>query len=199
MKKASITNLAIIICLFCLLIGCTKSKPRPIDRAIKIINENYYVYEPNPLYLDSANEINELFKNALINRDKLSADEKQRIYSKAVALCETADESALEDAVAESREMMRGSLCMSTAAIVSQPEKALNYFESARRSLTRNGIPDEFMEDSYSATFVLEVLYLYEHKMLTSANKDVAVSTINKFTHLSKTSQAAFIEVIKEF
>jgi hypothetical protein len=199
MKKVFITTLSIIICLSCLSIGCTKNKPRPIDRAVKIINENYYAYEPNPLHLDSANEINELFKNALINRDKLSTDEKQRIYSKVIALCETIDESELEDAVDESREMMRGSLCMSTAAIVSQPEKALNYFESAKRSLTRNGITDEFMEDSYSAILVLEVLYLYEHKMLTTTNKDVAINTINKFAHLSKTSQAAFIEVVKEF
>jgi hypothetical protein len=198
MKKAFITTLFIIICLSCLSIGCTKNKPRPIDRAVKIINENYYTYEPNPLYLDSAKEINELFRNALINRDKLSADEKQSIYSKALSLFETNDESKPEDAVDEAREMIRGSMCLSTAAIVSQPEVALNYFESAKRSLTRNGIPDEFMEDSYSAILVLEVLYLYDHKMLTKTNKDIAINTVNKFSHLSKQAQAAFTEVIKE-
>jgi hypothetical protein len=200
MKKTS--DIALIaLCLSCLLISCTKNKPRQADRAVQIITESYYVYEPNPIYLDEAKEINELFRYSLINRNKLNSNEQRNIFSKAAALYGENDEagSALEDAVDESRIMIRKSISMSIAAMVSEPKEALKYFERAKESLNEGGRTNEFMEDDYSAILVLEALYLSEHKLLNDKNKEAMINTISGFSHLSRKSKEDFIDVIKEF
>lgn len=199
--KKTITLVILILCLSCFLISCTKEKPRPTARAIQIITENYYVYEPNPIYLDEAKNLNELFSYALNNRNKLESTEQKKIYSKVMALYEENDEaeSALEDAVDESRLMIRKSITMSTAALVSEPKEALKYFERAKESLNEGGKTSESMEDAYSALLVLEGLYLSEHKMLNDANKKSMISTISSFSNLSEKSKESFIGVIREF
>jgi hypothetical protein len=98
MKKTS--DIALIaLCLSCLLISCSKDKPRQADRAVQIITESYYIYEPNPIYLDEAKEINELFRYSLINRNTINSNEQKNIFSKATALYGENDEagSALEE------------------------------------------------------------------------------------------------------
>lgn len=193
-------NIAFLILgLACLLMSCTKEKPRPTARAIQIITDTYYVYEPNPLYLNEAKKINELFRHALINRNTLKSDERQKIYSMAVAAYEAYDESALEDAVDEARMMMQKSLSMATAAVVGKPEVALKCFETAKVSLNRDDRTDALMEDQYSALLILELLYLSEHKMLKEIDKEGAIITMNKFTHLPKRSKDIFIELVKGF
>jgi hypothetical protein len=157
------------------------------------------VYEPNPIYLDEAKKLNELFLYALNNRNKLDSNERKNIYSKVMGLDEeNEEESALEDAVDVNREMMRESIAMSTAALVSEPKKALNYFERAKESLNESGKTSESMEDEYSALLVLESLYLSEHKLLNDANKKAMIGTINSFNNLSK-SKDSFIGVIQGF
>jgi hypothetical protein len=200
MKKTT-TLVIFILCLSCFLISCTKEKPRPTARAIQIITENYYVYEPNPIYLDEAKNLNELFSYALNKRNKLESTERKNIYSKSMTLYEENDEaeSALEDAVDENRLMIRKSITMSTAALVSEPKEALKYFERAKESLNEGGKTSESMEDAYSALLVLEGLYLSEHKLLNDANKKAMISTINSFSNLSKKSRESFIGVIQEF
>jgi hypothetical protein len=200
MKKTT-TLVIFILCLSCFLISCTKEKPRPTARAIQIITENYYVYEPNPIYLDEAKNLNELFSYALNKRNKLESTERKNIYSKSMTLYEENDEaeSALEDAVDENRLMIRKSITMSTAALVSEPKEALKYFERAKESLNEGGKTSESMEDAYSALLVLEGLYLSEHKLLNDANKKAMISTINSFSNLSKKSKESFIGVIQEF
>jgi hypothetical protein len=181
--------------------SCTKNKPQQADRAVQIITESYYVYEPNPIYLDEAKEINELFRYSLNNRNTLNSNEQKNIFSKATALYGENDEAeaALEDAVDENRIMIRKSISMSVAAMVSEPKEALKYFERAKVSLNEDGRTNEFMEDDYSAILVLEALYLSEHKLLNDKNKEAMISTINSFSHLSKKSREDFIDVIKEF
>jgi hypothetical protein len=195
-------NIALLILsLICLLMSCTKEKPRPTARAIQIITDIYYVYEPNPLYTDEAKEINELFWYSLINRNKLDSNERKNIYSKAMTLYEENDEaeSALEDAVDINRLMIRKSICMSIAAMVSQPKEAQNYFDRAKDSLSEGGRTNEFMEDSYSAILVLEALYLSEHKFLNDENKKAMINTVISFSHLSKKSKESLTEIIREF
>ncbi len=189
------------LCLFCLLMSCTKERPRPTARAIQIITENYSVYEPNPLYLDEAKEINELFRHSLINRNKFDSNEQKNIRSKAISLYQENDEaeSALEDAVDENRIMIRKSISMSIAAMVSEPKEALKYFERAKESLNEGGRTNEFMEDDYSAILVLEALYLSEHKLLNDENKRAMINAISSFSRLSEESRGSYIEIIREF
>lgn len=194
MKKTATIGIA-ILCLTGILLSCTKEKPRPAARAVQIILDTYSVYEPNPLYADEAKEINELFRRSLVNRDKLSPDERQGIYSQAIALYELNDVSEFEDSVDKARIMMRRSVCMATAAVVSQPEKTIKYFDVAKGALNQDGL----MEDQYSALLVLEMLYLYEHKMLKETKKESVLITINNFTHISKKTKDGFVEVVKEF
>ena len=169
-----------VICLSCFLPCCTKEKPRPTARAVQIITENYSVYEPNPIHADEANTLNELFRHSLKNRNTLDLKERTIIYAKVMALYEEdrEAESALEDAVDESRSMMHESIALSIAALVSEPEDARTYFERAKASLRSGGHPAEFLEDEYSALLMLEALYLSEHKAFNDANKKVMISII---------------------
>lgn len=190
-----------ILCLSCFLTHCTKEKPRPTARAIEIITENYYVYEPNPTYSDEAKNLNELFRYTLNNRNKLEPIERKSIYSKSMRLYEENDEaeSAMEDAVDQNRLMIRESITRATAALVSTPEEARKYFKRAKESLNESGKPSESMEDEYSALLVLEALYLSEHKSFDDTSKKVMISTINSFGNLSKKSKETFIGVIQDF
>jgi hypothetical protein len=199
--KIKTTLVICIFCLPCLLISCTKEKPRPTARAIQIITENYYVYEPNPIYLDEAKNLNELFSYALNKRNKLESTERKNIYSKSMTSYEENDEaeSAVEDAVDENRLMIKKSITMSTAALVSDPKEGLKYFERAKESLNEGGKTSESMEDAYAALLVLECLYLSEHKLLNDVDREDMISTINSFSNLSKKSKESFIGVIKEF
>jgi hypothetical protein len=201
LMKKTITLIIFMFCLSCILISCTKEKQRPTALAIQIITENYYVYEPNPIYLDKAKNLNELFIYALNNRNKLESTERKNIYSKSMSLYEENNkaESALEDAVDENRLMIRKSITMSTAALVSEPKEALKYFERAKESLNEDGKTSESMEDVYAALLVLEGVYLFEHKLLNDAERKDMISTINNFSTLSKKSKESFIGVIKEF
>jgi hypothetical protein len=198
--KKSIAIVLFILCLSWLLMSCTKEKHRPTARAVQIITENYYVYEPNPIYLDEAKNLNELFLYAINHRNKLDAKERKNIYFKVMALYEENNEaeSTLEDAVDENRVMIRESIAMSTAALVSEPKEALKHFERAKESLNEGGKTSESMEDAYSALLVLESLYLSEHKLLNDASKKAMISTINSFSNLSK-SKDSFIGVIQDF
>jgi hypothetical protein len=159
------------------------------------------VYEPNPLHASEAKGINELFRYSLINRNKLDSHEQKSIYSKAMALYDANDEaeSVLEDAVDVNRLMIRKSICMSTAAMVSQPKEAQNYFYRAKESLDEGGKTNEFMEDDYSAILVLEALYLSEHKLLNDENKKVMINKVISFSHLSRKSKDSLAEVIRDF
>lgn len=199
MKKVLLT--LFLLCLSCFLTYCTKEKPRPTARAIEIITENYYVFEPNPTYSDEAKNLNELFRYALNNRNKLEPAERKNIYSKSMSLYEENDEaeSAIEDAVDQNRLMIRESITMATAALVSEPEEAMKYFERAKESLNEGGKTSESMEDEYSALLVLETLYLSEHKSFNDTSKKAMISTINGFGNLSKKSKESFIGVIQEF
>jgi hypothetical protein len=200
MKKA-IALAVIVLCLSCFLNSCTKEKPRPTARAMQIITENYHVYEPNPIYLDEANTLNELFRYSLNNRNKLNPDERRNIHTKATALYEENDEagSAVEDAVDENRLMIRESIALSVSALVSEPKEALKYFELAKESLNEGGKTSESMEDEYSALLVLEALYLSEHKSLSNASRKAMISTINSFDTLSKDKKGSFIALFRNF
>jgi hypothetical protein len=159
------------------------------------------VYEPNPIYLDEAKKLNDLFIYALNNRNKLESTERKNIYSKSMTSYEENDEaeSAVEDAVDENRLMIKKSITMSTAALVSDPKEGLKYFERAKESLNEGGKTSESMEDAYAALLVLECLYLSEHKLLNDVDREDMISTINSFSNLSKKSKESFIGVIKEF
>lgn len=198
--KKTIAFAVITLCLSCFWNSCTKEKPGPTARAMQIITENYYVYEPNPIYLDEANTLNELFHYSLNNRNKLNPDERKNIHAKAADLYEENGEagSAVEDAVDEDRLMTRKSIALSVAALMSEPKEALKYFERAKESLSEGGKPSESMEDEYSALLVLEALYLSEHKSLNNANRKAMISVINSFDNLSKNKES-FIGVIQEF
>lgn len=198
MKKTATIAIAILF-LTGILLSCTKEKPRPTARAVQIILDTCSVYEPNPLYADEAKEINELFRRSLVNRDKLRPDELQGIYSQAIALYELNDVSEFEDSVDAWRIMMRRSVCMAAAAVVSQPDEAIKYFDAAKGVLNQDGKVDELMEDRYSALLVLEILYLHEHKLLKATNKESARAAINNFTHISRKTKDGFVEVVKEF
>lgn len=199
MKK--IISIAILAaCTSCLFISCMKEKPRSPARAQQVIIDNYYVDEPNPLYSAETAEINELFRYSFTKRNALKPGERQRIYSRALALYKANNEAELEDAVDEARVMMRKSLCMATAALVARSKEAvLEHFASARESLSRDGIPDELMEDDYSALLVLELLYLQEHRIPGETDKDAAIIVISGFDNMTRKSKEAFIEVIREF
>lgn len=190
-----------------LLFSCSKTESRWNDRARKIVEQNYYVYEPNPLYMEEANKINELFRNALTNRNKLAEQERKKIHHEAMVKCgeneesgsEANDEPAVEDSVDERRDLIQHSICMSTAALVSEPNEALEYFRNARAILTNgtDGKAHEFLEEEYSATYVLEILYLREHNILKDENKKSAISAVNKLSNLSAESRKPIIEVIE--
>jgi hypothetical protein len=190
-----------ILYVSCFLTHCTKEKPKPTVRAIGIITENYYMYEPNPTYADEAKNLNGLFHYALNNRNKLDPTERKNIYSKSMSMYEENDEaeSAIEDAVDQNRLMIKASITMATAALVSEPEEAMKYFELAKESLNEGGKPSESMEDEYSALIVLEALYLSEHKSLNDTSKKAMISKINSFDSLSKKSKESFIGVIQDF
>ena len=197
--KKTIALVILMLCLSCFLTNCTKEKPRHAARAIQIITENYYVYEPNPIYSEEAKNLNELFSYALKNRNKLEPVERKDIYSRSMALYEVNEgaESGLEDSVDENRVMIRKSIAMSTAALVSEPKEAVKCFERAKESLSGGGKTSESMVDAYSGLLVLEGLYLSEHKLLDDAGKRAMISTINSFGNLSRKSKESFIGVIR--
>ena len=190
-----------ILCLSCLLTHCSKEKPKPTARAIEVVTDNYYVYEPNPTYLAEAKKLNELFHYTLNNRDRLAPAERNNIYSKSMGIYEENDEteSAIEDAVDQNRLMIRESITMATAALVSDPKEAMQCFERAKESLNEGGKTSDSMEDEYSALLVLEALYLSEHNLFNEASKKAMISKINNFGNLSKKSKESFIGAIQNF
>jgi hypothetical protein len=159
------------------------------------------MYEPNPTHSEEAKKLNELFRYALNNRNKLEPSERKNIYVKSMALNKENEgaESAIEDAVDQNRILMRGSITMATAALVSEPKEALKLFERAKEYLNESGKAGETVENEYSALLVLEALYLSEHKLLDDANKKTMIKTINSFVNLSTPLKASFVEVIREF
>jgi hypothetical protein len=195
-----------LICISLLLLSCSKKESPWPDRARQIVEKSYYVYEPNPLYKDEAQKINDLFHYALANRNNLDAQEQKKIHREAMAQCGeneepglgADDEQAIEDSVDERRDLIKYSVCMSTAALVSEPNEALLDFRKARSILTNgtNGKAHELLEEEYSATVMLEVLYLRDHNILKGENKQSAVNAINKFSNLSLASRKTIIEVI---
>jgi hypothetical protein len=197
----TITLVSLIFCLSYIIISCTKEKPKLTARAIQVITENYCLYEPNPTHSDEAKKLNEMFRYALNNRSKLEPSERKNIYIKSMALSKENDEaeSAIEDAVDQNRFIMRGSITMATAALVSEPKEALKLFERAEKYLNESGRTSEPMEVEYSALLVLEALYLSEYKLFNDSNKKTMIKTINSFVNLSTPLKTSFVEVIREF
>jgi len=185
--------------------SCTNKETDRVDRAIKIVETSYYVYEPNPMYKEDARKVNELFLYTLRNRNKLGVDEQRKIYNQAMSqsgkdalVAEAEDDQAIEDSVDERRGLITQSICLSTAALVSAPDDAIQYFNDARGLLTNDvdGSAHEYLEEEYSATFILEILYLHEHNMLRDEDKRVAVKAINELSSLSSASKRTIVEII---
>lgn len=142
----------------------------------------------------------------MATRNRLNAQEQKKIYIKIVAQCgensksgmRVHDEAAMEDSVDERRGLMKHSICLSTAALVSKPNVARQYFKNARELLTNvaDGKAHELLEEESSATFILEILYLREHNILKDENKKSAISAINKLSNLFSESKKPLIEVI---
>jgi hypothetical protein len=95
--------------------------------------------------------------------------------------------------------MMRESLTMAIAALVSEPNEARKYFERAKESLNEGGKMSVTMEDTYSALLVLEGLYLSEHRMFNAADKNALINTVNNFGNLSSKTKESFIGVLRDF
>lgn len=197
MKK--LISISLLIILIAFFTSCTKEKPIPTVRAVPIILANLYMTEPNPIYEAEAKEVNELFRFVLTNRDKLSASDSEKMYSKAMALYESRDETDLEDSVDFARVKMMQALSISAAAILSKPDLALKYFETAKKALIELGKTYGLDEDRYSALLVLEIVYLYDHKLLKETKKEDAIKMINGFQQLTDKSKQAFIGAVKAF
>ncbi len=195
--------LVLFLLLFCISItitSCTKKEPRETDSAIQLILKSYYLDEPNPSYKDQAKELNDLFRYALINRNKIDTGEQKTVYAKAKTLCKKDDdEEAVEDAVDERRIMLKESICMSTVALVTPSKEALKYYNDARNALASGAdrTAHELLEEEYAATVLLELLYLSEHNMIKSKNRESSVTAINKLSNISVKDREPFIEVIR--
>lgn len=197
MKK--LISISLLIILIAFFTSCTKEKRIPTVRAVPIILANLYMTEPNPIYEAEAKEVNELFRFVLTNRDKLSASDSEKMYSKAMALYESRDETDLEDSVDFARVKMMQALSISAAAILSKPDLALKYFETAKKALIELGKTYGLDEDRYSALLVLEIVYLYDHKLLKETKKEDAIKMIKGFQQLTDKSKQAFIGAVKAF
>jgi ribonucleotide reductase alpha subunit len=191
---------AILIPVFAKYRDMRKTSSEITSRAIQVINENYFVYEPNPTYADETNNLNKLFRYVLNNRNKIDPTERKNILSKSMSFYGENDEteSAIEDAVDQNRLMMRESITMAIAALVSEPNEAKKYFERAKESLNEGEKTSDRMEDTYSALLVLEGLYLSEHQMFNAADKIAMINTVNNFGNLSSKSKDSFIGVLQE-
>ncbi len=197
MNKTIILLLSVLL----LTLSCSQKESVWTDRAVEIVASKYYVYEPNPLYQDEAEKINKLFKYVLINRNKLSSEEKKKICNQALSQSsktdtlqsEAEEEPALEDSVDERRALLSRSVLLSTAALVSAPNEALEYTKNARRLLINvaDGKPHELLEEEYAMTFILEILILREE------DKKVVISSINKLSNLPLDTKKPVIEIIK--
>jgi len=192
---------AILIPVFAKYRDVRKTSSDITTRAIQLINDNYFVYEPNPIYSDDAKNLNDQFHYVLNNRNKIATAERKNILSKAMSFYEQNDEAeeAIEDAVDQKRLMMQKSITMAIAALVSEPNEAKKYFERARESLNEGGKTSDTMEDTYSALLVLEGLYLSEHRMFSAADKTAMINSVNKFNNVSGKSKASFIGVLQDF
>lgn len=197
MKK--LISISLLIILIAFFTSCTKEKPIPTVRAVPIILANLYMTEPNPIYEAEAKEVNELFRFVLTNRDKLSAPDSEKMYSKAMALYESRNETDLEDSVDFARVKMMQALSISAAAILSKPDLALKHFETAKKALIELGKTYGLDEDRYSALLVLEIVYLHDHKLLKETKKEDAIKMINGFQQLTDKSKQAFIGAVKAF
>ncbi len=191
---------AILIPVFAKYRDMRKSSSEITARALQLINENYFVYEPNPMYSDEAKNLNDQFRYVLNNRNKIDPSERKNILSKSMSFYEQNDEAeeAIEDAVDQNRLMMRESITMAIAALVSEPNEAKTYFERAKESLNEGGKTSDTMEDAYSALLVLEGLYLSEHRMFNAADKTAMINTVNNFSNLSSKAKESFIGVLQD-
>ncbi len=176
-----------------------RASPEITTRAIQVINENYFVYEPNPIYSDEAKNMNEQFRDVLNNRNKIDPSERKNILSKSMSFYEENNEAeaAIEDAVDQNRLMMRESFTMAIAALVSEPNDARKYFERAKESLNEGGKTSDTMEDAYSALLVLEGLYLSEHQMFNASDRNAMINTVNSFGNLSSSRRRLSSECCK--
>lgn len=189
---------AILIPVFAKYRDMRRTSSEIASRAIQVINENYFVYEPNPTYSDETKKLNELFRHVLNNRNKIDLSERKNILTKSISFYEDNGEaeSAIEDAVDQNRLMMRESITMAIAALVSEPNEARKYFVRAKESLNEGGKASDTMEDTYSALLVLEGLYLSEHQMFNAADKIAMINTVNNFGNVSSKTKASFIGVV---
>ena len=138
--------------------------------------------------------------NFLKKKKKIDPSERKNILSKSMSFYEQNDEAeeAIEDAVDQNRLMMRESITMAIAALVSEPNEAKTYFERAKESLNEGGKTSDAMEDAYSALLVLEGLYLSEHRMFNAADKTAMINNVNNFSNLSSKAKESFIGVLQD-
>jgi hypothetical protein len=196
-QQKRIFLVALLLCMFC--VHCTHQKQDKTERARRIITQNYYLYEPNPLYSAEADELNNLFRNTLVNRNALSVEEKKRIYEKVTTYFNNEDESGpvIEDSVDENRQMMTEILCLGIAALVSEPEKAEKLFHQAQAFGGDNNSAAA-AEIIHASLTTLKALYLADHRRLTTSERDQAKATIGGFTHLPAKSRNEFIAAIAD-